>query len=360
MTGAELSVRHLSKLFAGIPVVNDVSFSVPAGKLLTLLGPSGCGKTTILRMIAGFIAPSMGIIDLGGIDIAPLPPERRQTAMVFQSYALFPHLKLHANVAFGLRMRGVNRQTINRAVDEALELVQLQGISDRYPHQMSGGQQQRAALARALVTKPKLLLLDEPFGALDQGLREQMQVDVRKIQQSFQITTVFVTHDQQEAFTLSDRVAVMRAGRLEQIGQPLEIYDRPRTRFVAEFMGASNIFEGKVGRINGQSCEILLEGGARIEAPLTVASKFEERIRVALRPTAIRLMSERGESPATLPGTISFRSNLGGRMHFEVVLATGKTVMVEMDRNEAAGNWNPGEPVFVEFKQRECIVLEAS
>ncbi|MBV8167407.1 MAG: ABC transporter ATP-binding protein, partial [Alphaproteobacteria bacterium] len=244
--GSALQISGLQKRFGATTAVDGVGFAVPAGAILTLLGPSGCGKTTILRAIAGFVAPDAGRIEVGGVDITALAPEQRQTAMVFQNYALFPHMTVAQNVAFGLKMRRLGRAAIMPKVEAALALVRLGELAGRYPAELSGGQQQRCALARALVTEPRLLLLDEPFGALDQNLREAMQVELRKLQQRLGITTIVVTHDQQEALILSDLIAVMNAGRIEQLAPPIEVYDHPATRFVAGFMGTANVLIGRL------------------------------------------------------------------------------------------------------------------
>jgi putative spermidine/putrescine transport system ATP-binding protein len=356
--GAGLSLEAVGKAYGGITAVDEVSFVIPPGELLTLLGPSGCGKSTILRMIAGFVPPDSGRVELGGINIASLPPERRETAMVFQTYALFPHLRLRDNIAFGLRVRRLDRKTIERKVAEALELVRLETLPDLYPHQLSGGQQQRAALARALVIEPKLLLLDEPFGALDRALREQMQVELRKIQQALHITTLFVTHDQQEAFILSDQIAVMNGGHIEQIGPPNEIYDQPRTRFVAEFIGASNILEGRIERVNGCQIDILLEPGIHLQMPTTRASQPGKAIQIAVRPSAMRIASQQSETRPSLPGTIGFLSNQGARLGIEVVLMDGRVVTVDEARDPHAIR-EAGAKVFVEFQEQDCIVLSS-
>ena len=246
MSEADVRLDKVRKSFGAVVAVNDVTLDIERGTIFSLLGPSGCGKTTTLRLIAGFEQPSAGEVYIRGQRVTSIAPYRRDFSMVFQSYALFPHLNVAENVAFGLRMRRVPRSERGAAVKEALELVKLGALADRYPRQLSGGQQQRVALARAIVVKPAVLLLDEPLGALDKMLREEMQVELRDLQQRLDITAVFVTHDQEEALTLSDRVAVMRGGVIEQVGAPREIYDRPVSEFVAGFLGASNFLDGSV------------------------------------------------------------------------------------------------------------------
>jgi ABC-type Fe3+/spermidine/putrescine transport system ATPase subunit len=240
---ASVSLFSVSKRFGRMAAMADVSLEIPSGSFLTLLGPSGCGKTTTLRSVAGLVEPDTGRIAIGGEDVTRLPVHRRDLAMVFQSHALFPHMRVLDNVAFGLRMRGRDRADRHAAARRALELVRLAEFAERWPHELSGGQQQRVALARALVVDPRVLLLDEPFGALDRKLREAMQAELRELTRRLGITAIFVTHDQEEALLLSDRIAVMNAGRIEQLGTPAEIYEAPATRFVATFMGADNILE---------------------------------------------------------------------------------------------------------------------
>src|SRR6476659_4375199 len=248
----DIEVTNVAKHYGATVAVSDVSFGVEQGHVLSLLGPSGCGKTTMMRMIAGLIAPNAGSIAIKGRPVNQIPVHKRNVGMLFQNYALFPHLTVAHNIAFGLEMRKLAKAEALRKAEDALAMVRLSGFGARYPHQLSGGQQQRVALARALVIEPAVLLLDEPFGALDKKLRENMQIEMRQLQQRLGITTLMVTHDQDEALTLSDRIAVMRAGVIEQLGTPTEIYERPVSRFVASFIGTSNFFSGKVtGRYNG-------------------------------------------------------------------------------------------------------------
>jgi len=241
-----LSLSGVAKRFGGEVAVEDVDLEVAAGEFLTLLGPSGCGKSTLLRIIAGLTEPDRGRVWLEGEEVQDLPAHRRRTAMVFQSYALFPHMTVARNVAFGLIMRGLDRQQIQRKVGDALALVELEGLAGRYPRELSGGQQQRVALARALVTEPKVLLLDEPLSNLDAKLRDRLRIELRALQRRLALTTIFVTHDQAEAMALSDRIAVMTKGRLVESGTPEEIYSRPKSRFAAEFVGVANLLPGEL------------------------------------------------------------------------------------------------------------------
>jgi spermidine/putrescine ABC transporter ATP-binding subunit len=350
-----LWVGGLTKSYGTQRAVDDVSFEVPAGALLTLLGPSGCGKTTILRAIAGFVAPEAGRIEVGGADIMGLPPERRQTAMLFQNYALFPHMTVTQNVAFGLKMRRLPRAEIAARVEAALALVRLDEFARRYPAELSGGQQQRAALARALVTEPQLLLLDEPFGALDQNLREAMQVELRKLQQRLGITTILVTHDQQEALILSDLIAVMNTGRIEQLAPPIEVYDHPATRFVAGFMGAANLI---VGRLVGRDATgfTLGIGADALRLPGAPPAHAADEIAIAVRPEAIGLDATAAGTPGFL-GRIAFRTNLGSRVLYEVELADGLKLNVEEQRQDKTRVRAIGEQVRLRIDPHHCAVL---
>ena len=264
-----VELREVTKCFGPTTAVDNVSLAVRVGEFLTLLGPSGCGKTTILRMISGFERPTAGTVLLAGRDVTHLPPYRRDVNQVFQSYALFPHLNVLDNVCFGLRMKKVPREEMRRRAARAIELVSLQGFERRMPHQLSGGQRQRVALARAVVNEPKVLLLDEPLAALDATLRRGMQIELKRLQKQLGITFIFVTHDQDEALTMSDRIAVINHGRIEQLGDAAEVYHRPRTAFVANFMGQSNVFEASVVGREGEAVSLLLQGKQR----LTVASQ---------------------------------------------------------------------------------------
>jgi spermidine/putrescine ABC transporter ATP-binding subunit len=284
---SDLALSGLTKAYGSSVAVDNVTLRIAAGEMVALLGPSGCGKTTTLRMIAGLVRPDAGEILIGGERITGLPVHRRNIGLVFQNYALFPHLTVGQNVRFGLEMRHVRKHEAARRVQEALELVQLGGFADRLPSALSGGQQQRVALARALVIEPSVLLLDEPLGALDRSLRENMQVELRQLQERLGITTVIVTHDQEEAMTLADRVVVMRGGRIEQIGTPQEVYRTPVSRFVAGFIGAANFLRGRLAGHAGGLAEIEAEGGLRLAVP--AQADVAREVLVALRPEAITL-----------------------------------------------------------------------
>ena len=261
---ASIEIRNLTKTYGGIAVVDDVSFDVAPGEFLTLLGPSGCGKTTTLRCIAGFNKPDGGAIRIDGNDVSEVPPYRRHLGMVFQSYALFPHLTVYENIAFGLHIRSVSRAETMERVSKALDMVQLSGMEERLPKQLSGGQQQRVALARALIYEPRVLLLDEPLSNLDAKLRVQMRNEIRILQQTLGVTAVYVTHDQEEALSISDRIAVMNRGKLEQLSAPWDIYNRPQTLFTASFVGAANVLPAEVAMTNGSEVRLVVAGGLEL------------------------------------------------------------------------------------------------
>ncbi|OZA92271.1 MAG: polyamine ABC transporter ATP-binding protein [Azorhizobium sp. 39-67-5] len=284
---ASVALMGLTKTYGLSTAVDKLSLEIAAGEMVAFLGPSGCGKTTSLRMIAGLVQPSAGDILISGQPVTRVPVHRRNIGMLFQNYALFPHLNVAENVAFGLQMRGLNRADRDIRVRDALALVQLERFAERMPSALSGGQQQRVALARALVIEPSVLLLDEPLGALDKELRENMQIELRRLQQRLSITTIMVTHDQEEALTLADRIVVMRGGRLEQVGTPGDIYGRPSSRFVAGFVGASNLFEGRVTGGDARSCQIALAGGVRLTAP--GSADIGDDVLVLIRPEAIHV-----------------------------------------------------------------------
>jgi ABC-type Fe3+/spermidine/putrescine transport system ATPase subunit len=324
MTSATIKLDDVTKTFDGrVVAVDGVTLDIAAGEFFSLLGPSGCGKTTSLRMIAGFEHPDSGRVHVGGRDITDVAVHKRDMGMVFQSYALFPHRTVAENVAFGLRMREVPRPDIERRVKVALAQVALTGLEERKPGQLSGGQQQRVALARALVVEPPVLLCDEPLGALDRKLRQQMQFELKELQKRLGVTLVFVTHDQEEALAMSDRIAVMNKGRVEQVGSPTEIYERPRTRFVADFIGEINILE---------------DGGAR-----------------ALRPEKIRLVPA---TEARVSGIVETTNFLGGSTLLRVRSDEDRTFLVrETHAGERAAR-EPGDAVGLAWNDQDAVVLE--
>jgi iron(III) transport system ATP-binding protein len=314
---AALRVDRVTKVFAdpsgaAVTAVDDVTLDVSAGEFVSLLGPSGCGKTTLLRMIAGFETPTSGELYLGGQPVTHLPPNGRDAAMVFQSYALFPHLDVFENVAFGLRVRNVPAGEITERVTEALRLVGLGGLERRSPDQVSGGQQQRIALARAVVTRPRVLLLDEPLSNLDAKLREQMRVELRRIQRELGITAIYVTHDQVEAMTLADRIVVLDRGRIQQVAPPAELYARPANPFVSEFVGKVNLLEGRVVGVRDGRCRIAVNG-LEAEVPATPSVAAGARVGVVVRPETVHLGRE-----GALRGVVRRAIYLGSQVEYEV------------------------------------------
>jgi putative spermidine/putrescine transport system ATP-binding protein len=325
-----LELSGVQKRYDAVVAVDALDLSLRTGEFLTLLGPSGSGKTTTLMMVAGLQQPDAGTILLNGASVARLPPYRRDIGMVFQHYALFPHMTVRRNVAFPLEMRGVNKAEALRLVDEALQLVGLPDHGDRLPKQLSGGQQQRVALARAMVYRPALLLMDEPLGALDRKLREQLQLEIKRVHQERGISVLYVTHDQEEALTMSDRIAVFNQGRIEQIGTPEELYDRPATRFVAGFIGDTNFLSGRVLTVSGSLCEIETSAG-RFKATAGQGLVAGTSASVAVRPERVVLASS-----SALRGTITDVIFLGTSRKYVVRLGGGTECVVLRPANEAA------------------------
>ena len=323
-----------------VAAVRTMDLQIAEGEFFSLLGPSGCGKTTTMRMIAGFEDPTTGTVRLRGRDVTGVPPNKRDVNMVFQSYALFPHMNVFENVAFGLRRRNVPRDQISRQVDDMLDVVDLGGRGHRRPRELSGGQQQRVALARALVNHPRALLLDEPLGALDLKLRQAMQVELKRIQREVGITFVYVTHDQNEALTMSDRIAVMNDGVIEQLAAPREIYEHPASRFVAGFIGTSNLLTGTASRVTDTEAVIEVSSDERIVVPLRgVQAGVGDNLEITVRPEKIELTAER---PATagcaLRGTITEVVYLGTSTNFTVSTTTGADMVVFQQNSAAAGH----------------------
>jgi spermidine/putrescine transport system ATP-binding protein len=346
VSGGVVTLVGLEKKFGSFTAVDGIDLEIPAGEFFSMLGPSGCGKTTTLRMIAGFERPTAGEVLLDGEDMSNTSPSKRPVHTVFQSYALFPHLKVFDNVAFGLRRQGVPRAEVRTRVDEALELVRLVGYGKRKPAQLSGGQQQRVALARALVMKPSVLLLDEPLGALDAKLRRQLQVELKLLQEQVGITFVYVTHDQEEALTMSDRIAVMNGGRVEQCGQPREVYEEPATAFVADFLGVSNLMTATATGPSGSGAAVQLDTGIALEAQ---AGDIEARgpVRLVIRPERVRIEPAGVDSPNHVPGIIQRSVYLGNSEQVSIVLASGQTInaLVQNSADESAEPMRMGTAV---------------
>ncbi|MBX6362659.1 MAG: ABC transporter ATP-binding protein [Gemmatimonadetes bacterium] len=334
-----LRLEGLEKRFGDVVAVSDLWLDVGRGELLTLLGPSGCGKTTTLRMIAGFETATAGRVLLDGRDVTTLPPQRRGTGMVFQNYALFPHLDVHENVAFGLKAQGVPRADIPRRVERALELVDLPGYGSRKVQQLSGGQQQRVALARALAPEPPVLLLDEPLSNLDAALRERTRSELRALLKSLGITSIFVTHDQEEAFALSDRVALLRAGRLQQVGTPEELYLEPANAFVASFLGRASFLPARVVAAEGEIVVCELSGGVRWPAARGgVDARPGAEVRLMLRPEAIALTADGADGAGSLPGRVTERQFGGATTLYRVETPAGEVLVQAGARAAAQGD----------------------
>jgi spermidine/putrescine transport system ATP-binding protein len=336
----DIHLARVSKRFAETLAVDELTLSIERGSFFALLGPSGCGKTTTLRMVGGFEDPTEGRVFLGGEDVTDRPPYRRDVNTVFQSYALFPHLTVERNVAFGLERRRLKRAEITRRVGEALELVQLHGLGARKPAALSGGQQQRVALARALVNRPRALLLDEPLGALDLRLRKALQIELKKIQREVGITFVHVTHDQEEAMTMADRIAVMNEGRIEQAGGAADLYERPRTEFVASFLGVSNLIEGRIRGGRGELSEVETHDGARVLVP---AERLDpgagEAVKVGVRPEKVALIPADREPPPganVLRGQVSVAAFLGVSIQYVVRADGGEELTVIAQNRDGA------------------------
>ena len=342
----DLQLLRLSKRYGGVRAVDDVSIDVAPGEFVTLLGPSGCGKTTMLKSIAGFLQPSEGQVVLRQTVINDVLPHLRQIGIVFQNYALFPHMTVAQNIGFGLLMRRRARAAIERAVGEMLDLVKLPGMGARYPHQLSGGQQQRVALARVLAVQPVLLLLDEPFGALDKKLRVEMQIEVKQLVSELRVTTIFVTHDQEEAMLMSDRIAVMNAGRIVQCDTPQAVYDRPHDLFVADFIGASNLLEAKVLGTDGAAVRIAA-GGAELRVSLADKVPGGPEGVLMIRPENLALGAavERGG----WEGRVTFALHAGPTMEYEVAVGDGARLRVSRPRTGGGGErtWSVGDAVTV-------------
>jgi spermidine/putrescine transport system ATP-binding protein len=322
-----------------VVAVRGIDLAIREGEFFSLLGPSGCGKTTTMRMIAGFEEPTQGGIRLHGADVTGIPPNKRDVNMVFQSYALFPHMTVFENVAFGLRRKKAAKEEINRRVGEMLEIVDLGGRGERRPRELSGGQQQRVALARALVNRPRALLLDEPLGALDLKLRQAMQVELKRIQREVGITFVYVTHDQGEALTMSDRIAVMNEGSIEHLGTPREIYEHPKTRFVAGFIGTSNLLSGMVSRVESGQAVIEVSPEERIVVPVQDPGPAPgTTLELTVRPEKIQLSSTRpADRGCVLRGEVTEVVYLGTSTNFSVSTTTGADIVVFQQNSAAAG-----------------------
>jgi putative spermidine/putrescine transport system ATP-binding protein len=350
-------VERIVHRFGPALALDDISLDIDAGELVALLGPSGCGKTTLLRVIAGFLRPDRGDVRIGGAAMTRVPPGQRGVGIMFQSYALFPHMTVEENIAYGLQAHRRPRAQVAAQVDRMLALVQLHALRDRYPRQLSGGQQQRVALARALALEPHVLLLDEPFAALDTNLRLDMQIEIRRLQQQLGITAILVTHDQSEAMSMADRIAIMRHGRVEQFARPVEVYDRPASLFVNQFIGASNVLCGDI--VGGDAAHCLVRIGAA--GPITLARSQTTPpsgpVLVSLRPENLRIAAP--GSAHALHGQVRMMLPLGALSIFEIMLADGQTVKLTELRTAGAASPRAGESIALELVSAEGASLFA-
>jgi spermidine/putrescine transport system ATP-binding protein len=354
-----VELRNVTKRFGAYEALKEASFEIRAGEFMTFLGPSGCGKTTCLRLISGFDTPTSGQIFLDGKDLTFEPPYRRDVNQVFQNYALFPHLTIYENIAFGLRMKKIPPAQIRERVDRVVKMTSLEDFTTRKPAQLSGGQRQRVALARAIVCEPKVLLLDEPLSALDAKLRTQMRVELKQLQKKLGITFIFVTHDQEEALTMSDRVAVLNAGRVEQIGTVNEIYYKPATRFVASFIGESNIVEAEILRSEGEFLHCRLEGGLELDVR-TPNPPAHSQILLSLRPEKIRLTRENPGGRNSFPGTIEMEIFKGAVDDLTISVQGGLQLgAVLTNDGQAESDLHEGERVFARIQPEDIHIVAA-
>jgi spermidine/putrescine transport system ATP-binding protein len=356
VAGGEIELASLTKRFDEAIAVDSIDLAIHAGEFFSLLGPSGCGKTTTLRMIAGFERPTSGQIVLDRVDVAQVPPHKRNVHTVFQSYALFPHKNVHDNIAFGLQRQKVPKDEVRRRVDEAIELVELRGLSKRRPNQLSGGQQQRVALARALVLRPAVLLLDEPLGALDAKIRKQLRLELKALQEEVGITFVFVTHDQEEALSMSDRIAVMNAGRIEQVGTPAEVYEDPATVFVADFLGVSNLTDAEAVAGHDGDCAVkvgeftLRAGCGDVQA--------RGPVKIVARPERVELLPfDGGGRENSVPGMVERTVYVGSTVQVIVRLATGQPIQAAITNAGSAQEYRQGTAVHVHVPPEALRVL---
>ncbi len=355
---AFIGFQQVTKRYGSVTAAESINLSIEEGEFFSLLGPSGCGKTTILRLIAGFIRPDSGGILVGGHQIESIPPEKRNVGMVFQNYALFPHLSVAGNVAFGLSVKHVEKTEIQERVQEALSLVQLTGLEDRFPRQLSGGQQQRVALARALVTRPSVLLLDEPLAALDKQLRSEMQVELRQLQRRLGITAFFVTHDQEEAMTLSDRIAVMKAGKIIQVGAPSEVYERPLTRFISNFLGSSNFFEGTVLDCGDGLAKLEVSPDLTLQAACERSASPGTYLTLAVRPEKIRLFTNPPDLSNCIAARVVHLVYMGTSTTYLLQPEAGERITVFAQNEGSKPDFQIGAQVYAAWDSDSCFLLK--
>ncbi len=355
--GHSVSLESVVKRFGEVVAVDRVSLETAPGEFLTLLGPSGSGKTTTLKIIAGLEFPTEGEVYIDGKPVIHKPAYKRDLGMVFQNYALFPHMTIAENIAFPMKMRGIPKDEIARRVSNVLDLVKLAGFQTRYPKQTSGGQQQRIALARALVYEPSVLLMDEPLGALDKKLREEMQLEVKQIQERLKITTIYVTHDQSEALTMSDRIALMNNGKIEQLGSPEDLYERPVNKFVADFIGESNFLEGRVIRMEKNVCEVRTRGGLSVKVKAKSGIKEGEVVHLTIRPERIQMEGDLDGAYNCFQAQVQEIVYLGETIKFIVALEGGEEIVVKTQNREGGILREKGRKVAIGWELEHCFIV---
>jgi putative spermidine/putrescine transport system ATP-binding protein len=359
MQGAPIALENISKHFGKVVAVDDISLNIKSGEYMTFLGPSGSGKTTTLMMIAGFLIPSAGDIQVDGRSITTVPPYKRNIGMVFQNYALFPHMSIFENIAFPLQMRRTPKDKIKKKVNWALDLVQLRGFENRRPSQLSGGQQQRIAVARALVFEPPVLLLDEPLGALDAKLREGMQIELKQLHNRIGATILYVTHDQEEALTLSDRIVVFNDGKIMQVGTPDDLYQMPQSRFVADFIGKTNFLTGKVSSTDNKICNVQLEDGIAMHGPLRNSFATPKSwATYSLRPEQILVGDEITDTPNTYEATVEEFLYLGEFTKYHLRIGDSVELIAKSSNRLGRNILSPGSKIKVGWDIHELLLVE--
>ena len=353
-----IKIKKLSKNFEDVTAVDDVTVNIAKGEFFSLLGPSGCGKTTLLRILAGFEYPTEGSVSIDGVDVTDIPANLRPTNMVFQNYAIFPHINVRRNIEFGLKKEKISSQEMSERLNEALKMVKLEGYENRFSNQLSGGQRQRVALARALVKRPKVLLLDEPLGALDKKLREEMQIELRNLQRSVGITFVFVTHDQEEAMTMSDRVAVMNKGKILQVSPPRQLYDYPSSLFVGDFIGDINLLDSEISNIEGNKAKVLINAVGEYVLETHTPINLNDQIVCGIRPKSINISSNNKKiSDIQIKGKIS-NTSFYGNLTYVYVQIEGLEKNIMLSTSESLHELSIGSYCYLNFSTKDIRIIK--